>query len=191
VAALGAGTRFTLGDHPDLGDVALLVTEVRHDATLVVSGQGAGGEAGYTNTFRAIPADRTYRPPRTTPRPRISGLVTGIVDPGPAGPDARGAQLDDQGRYRVRFLFDTTPVGERAASRPVRMLQSHVGENYGTHFPLKPGVEVAIAFIDGDPDRPLIVGAVPNPIKPSPVTNANPNVHRIRTSTGITLDIGE
>ena len=91
----------------------------------------------------------------------------------------------------MRFLFDTTPPGERPASRPVRMIQNHVGEDYGTHFPLKPGVEVVIGFIDGDPDRPLIVGAVPNPIKPSPVTNADPGVHRIRTSTGITVDMAE
>ena len=71
------------------------------------------------------------------------------------------------------------------------MVQNHAGENYGTHFPLKPGVEVVLGFIDGDPDRPLIVGAVPNPTKPNPVTNANPGVHRIQTSTGIRVDMAE
>ena len=103
----------------------------------------------------------------------------------------RRAQLDDQGRYVVRFLFDTAPPGERQASRPVRMLQSHVGENYGTHHPLKPGVEVLIGFVHGDPDRPLIVGAVPNPLKPSPVTHRNPDVHRTSTGSGITIDIAD
>jgi type VI secretion system secreted protein VgrG len=191
VPALAAGMRVTLTDHPDLGSVEVLVTEVEHEATLVVGAKGASDAPGYVNTFRAIPADRTYRPPRTTPKPRIAGLVTGIVDPGPAGQSAKYAQLDDQGRYLVRFLFDTTPPDERPASRPVRMIQNHAGENYGTHFPLKPGVEVVIAFIDGDPDRPLIVGAVPNPIKPSPVTNANPGIHRVKTSTGITVDMAE
>ena len=191
VPALAAGMRVTIADHPDLGSVDVLVTEVEHEATLVVGAKDAPEASGYVNTFRAIPADRTYRPPRTTPKPRVAGLVTGIVDPGPAGPGATYAQLDDQGRYLVRFLFDTTPPDERPASRPVRMIQNHAGENYGTHFPLKPGVEVVIAFIDGDPDRPLIVGAVPNPIKPSPVTNANPGIHRIKTSTGITVDMAE
>src|SRR5262249_41818744 len=145
--------------------------------------RGAEGEGlGYFNTFRAIPADRTYRPPRVTPRPRIAGLVTGIVAPGPAGAEARYAPIDEQGRDLIRLPFDVAPPGERPPSRPVRMIQNHAGENYGTHFPLKIGTEVVLAFIDGDPDRPLIVGAVPNPIKPSPVTGANPNVHRIRTS---------
>jgi type VI secretion system secreted protein VgrG len=195
VPALGAGMRFTLEGHPDLGEQALLVTEIEHRAIQVVAGYEATEEPGYANTFRAIPADRTYRPPRVTPRPRIAGLVTGIIEVPPgAVPEVsavRHAKLDEQGRYLVRFLFDTTPPGERPASRPVRMIQNHAGEGYGTHFPLKPGIEVVIAFIDGDPDRPLIVGAVPNPIKPSPVTVANPGIHRIKTSTGIVVDMAE
>jgi type VI secretion system secreted protein VgrG len=191
VAALAAGARVTVADHPDLGSIELLVTEVAHHAVHPGSAGRAAEEPGYTNTFRAIPGDRMYRPPRVTPRPRIAGLITGIVDGGAVGPGAKYAQLDDQGRYLVRFLFDTTPPGERPASRPVRMIQNHAGEGYGTHFPLKPGVEVVIGFIDGDPDRPLIVGAVPNPIKPSPVTNADSGLHRIRTSTGITVDMQE
>ena len=183
---LSAGSRVKLDDHPLLGSVELLVTELEHKATPV-----GGDEPGYVCSFTAIPADRTYHPPRVTPKPRISGLITGIIDPGPAGPGAKYAQLDEHGRYMVRFLFDTTPPGERPASRPVRMIQNHAGEGYGTHFPLKPGVEVVIGFIDGDPDRPLIVGAVPNPIKPSPVTNANPGIHRVKTSTGIVVDMAE
>lgn len=190
---LGAGTRFTLEDHPDLGTVDLLVTDVEHEASQVVALNQAGSGAekdGYVNTFRAIPAGRTYRPARVTPRPRIHGLVTGIIEAAQGGDGpSKYARVDSWGRYMVRFLFDTTAPGERATSRPVRMIQNHAGENYGTHFPLKPGVEVVIGFIDGDPDRPLIVGAVPNPIKPSPVDSSNPGLHRIKTLTGITIDM--
>ena len=187
---LAAGTRFELTDHPDLGNVRLLVVEVEHRAEVIVDGHSAQ-RPGYRSTFVAIPAERAYRPARVTPRPRISGVVTGIIDGGPAGNAAKYAQVDAEGRYMVRFSFDTAPPGERPASRPVRMLQNHAGEGYGTHFPLKPGVEVAIAFVGGDPDRPMIVGAIPNPIKPSPVTNEDPGLHRVRTSTGITVDMHE
>jgi type VI secretion system secreted protein VgrG len=187
--SISAGMRFKLAGHPDADELTLLVVEVEHEARQTVGGYGEGQQR-YTNSFRAIPADRTYRPPRLTPRPRIPGLVTGIVDPGPTGP-GRHAKLDEHGRYTVRFLFDSTAPGERPASRPVRMVQNHVGENYGTHYPLQPGVEVVLGFIDGDPDRPIIVGAVPNPLKPSPVTNAEANVHRVRTSTGIQVDMAE
>jgi type VI secretion system secreted protein VgrG len=184
---LAAGARFRLDHHPDLDPIELLVVEVEHEANQVVAASGEGGERSYVNRFTAIPAARTYRPPRITPKPRIAGLMTGVIDAGPTGVTQR-AQIDDQGRYMVRFLFDTAAPGERQASRPVRMLQNHVGENYGTHYPLKPGVEVLIGFVHGDPDRPIIVGAAPNPLKPSPVTNRNPSVHRTRTGSGITID---
>jgi type VI secretion system secreted protein VgrG len=46
-----------------------------------------------------------------------------------------------------------------------------------------------VGFIDGDPDRPVIVGAVPNPLKPSPVDARSPTTHRVRTASGITVDI--
>jgi type VI secretion system secreted protein VgrG len=186
---LGAGLRMRLEGHPELGTLELLVTEVEHRAEATATGFDGRDASGYVNTFRAIPASRTFRPLRTTPRPRIPGIVTGIVDGANEG--GRYADIDAEGRYRVRILFDTTPVGERRLSRPVRMLQNHAGEGYGTHFPLKPGTEVAVGFVGGDPDRPVIVGAAPNPTKPSPVTGVNPGVHRIRTSTGVTVDLVE
>jgi type VI secretion system secreted protein VgrG len=165
---------------------------VEHRVVQALGIPGALPEApGYFNPFRAVPAERTYRPPRVTPRPRIHGLVTGFIDAGDPSASASYARIDEQGRYLVRFMFDATPSESRPPSRPVRMVQNHAGENYGTHFPLKPDVEVVIGFIDGDPDRPVIVGALPNPLMPSPVTSASPGVHRIRTSSGITVDIVE
>ena len=191
VPAIGAGVRFTVEDHPLLGSVDLVGLSVEHrlnvseDASLDLR---AEAPQHYTNVFRAIPAQQPYRPPRVTPRPRIAGVVTGIVDAGPGG-SSDYAQIDDQGRYMVRILFDTAAGGGSAPSRPMRMLQNHAGENYGTHFPLKPGVEVLIAFVNGDPDRPLIVGAVPNPLTPSPVDKANRTTHRIKTKAGILFDL--
>jgi type VI secretion system secreted protein VgrG len=185
-----AGCRHELAGHPDLDSTSLLVVEVEHTATFLIAGGGSADKSSYNNRFSAIPADRTYRPPRTTPGPRMTGLVTGIVEAGVSGSDKMGA-MDEQGRYFVRFLFDTTPPGQREPSRPVRMLQNHAGENYGTHFPLRAGTEVLIGFVNGDPDRPVIVGAVPNPTKPSPVVANTPGLHRIKTETGITIDLLE
>ncbi|WP_437528641.1 type VI secretion system tip protein TssI/VgrG [Sorangium sp. So ce726] len=184
VSGLGAGARSTLEGHPNLESLDLLFVEVEHRATLLT---GRDEPRRYVNTFRAIPGQNTYRPPRVTPTPRIGGVVTGIVDAGPGG-GGNDAQIDDQGRYMVRFLFDTGAAGG-VTSRPVRMLQNHAGANYGTHFPLKPGTEVLIAFVNGDPDRPVIVGAAPNPLTPSPVNSANRSTHRIKTQGGIVFDL--
>jgi type VI secretion system secreted protein VgrG len=190
---LQAGVRFRLTDHPEHESIDLTVVEVEHEATQT-SAENTGREiiavhrgATYSNTFRAIPSDRTYRPARVTPRPRIHGVVGAVVDASLGGNDVF-APIDDQGRYRVRFFFDlTTPLGQ-VASSALRMIQNHSGARYGTHFPLKPGAEVLIAFVDGDPDRPIIVGAAPNPLTPSPVTSTNADLHVVRTHSGTRIE---
>jgi type VI secretion system secreted protein VgrG len=191
VPTLAAGARITLEDHPYLSPLDLLVVEVEHHLHQVALGSGGAGEPlRYSNTFRAIPASLTYRPPRATPRPRIHGVVSGFVEAAP-GVDVAHAWIDKDGRYLVRILFDTAASGERKASLPIRMAQAHSGPGYGIHFPLRPGVEVVLAFIDGDPDRPVIMGAVPNALTPTPVFDADPTMHRMRTASGVQVEIDD
>ncbi|MEZ4296621.1 MAG: type VI secretion system tip protein TssI/VgrG [Polyangiaceae bacterium] len=187
VPALSAGFNVHIeGGKSD--DLDLLIVEVEHEATLSTRTHGGSETAHYHNTFRAISSALTYRPPRVTPRPRIFGIVTGIIEQ-PDGVSTRYARIDKHGRYRVRFLFDTAAPGERKASHPVRMAQPSAGAGTGMHFPLRPGTEVVLAFIDGDPDRPIIVAAVPNATTPSPVTATNSLKNQIRTASGVILEI--
>jgi type VI secretion system secreted protein VgrG len=181
-----AGHTFNLLHHPR-HEKPMLIVEVEHRAAQDVAGWGEGNEVPYENSFRAIDAKNCFRPPRDTAIPRVHGVVAGIVETS-QGNIKRDAQLDDQGRYTVRFLFDTAPEGERKASCPVRMMQPHAGPGYGMHFPLKPGIEVAIAFLDGNPDRPLIVGSVPNPITVTPITAETSTKNRIKTRSGILIE---
>ncbi|NUP12253.1 MAG: type VI secretion system tip protein VgrG [Polyangiaceae bacterium] len=197
VMALAAGERFFLAQHPILGTSELLVTELTHDyEALAFSSSSGDGRSSYTNSFRAQPTSVPFRPARVTPKPKISGFVTGLVTPVPQSLDgaALGAResmpkIDAEGRYIVQLHFDTAPPGEPKASCPIRMAQSHAGAGYGMHFPLRPGVEVLIAFLDGDPDRPIIVGAVPNAVTPSPVAASNASLNRIVTASGISINI--
>ncbi|MGE3673857.1 MAG: phage baseplate assembly protein V, partial [Polyangiaceae bacterium] len=87
---------------------------------------------------------------------------------------------------------DDQPDGQRPR-RPMRMLQSHAGANYGMHFPHKPGTEVAIGFMNGDPDRPFIAGALPNPITPSPVRGERGNLRRnvIQSMNGVRVELDD
>jgi type VI secretion system secreted protein VgrG len=186
---LSAGRRFTIESHPHLGDLELLVTEVEHHASLPAFGNDEpGADQGYHNRFVAIPADRAYRPPRVTPRPHMAGVYNAFVQPKERNRVAASADLDEAGRYRLRFLFD---LAERQgfSSRPIRMAQPHSGAGHGFHFPLRPGVEVLVAFANGDPDRPLILGAVDNPVTPSPTTRANHRENNITTATGIRITL--
>ncbi|WP_437800096.1 type VI secretion system Vgr family protein [Sorangium sp. So ce693] len=189
IPTFGAGLRFTLEGHPHVQESGLLLVEVEHEASQVVGMHGGVESAPfYRNSFRAIPASRAYRPPRITPRPRIHGLLSGVVESNAVRQHAR---LDTKGRYTVQFHFDTAAGGGAKASRPVRMAQPHAGPGYGMHFPVKPGTEVLLGFIDGDPDRPIIVGAIPNESAPSPVTASNAHVNQIRTVSGIVVELDD
>ncbi len=180
---LGAGVLFQLSEHPLLGDVDLLVAEARHEVS-PVGGGSSTGDVAYTNHFVAVSAESTYRPERTTPRPHIHGVMSGTVLPRP-GSDGSAPWIDEQGRYTVRILFDSADHQGGKASHQIRMAQAHSGPGYGSHFPLRPNVEVIIAFIDGDVDRPIIVGAAPNALTPSPVVDKDALHHRIETAAGV------
>lgn len=184
---LRAGARFSLEGHPR-GDVDLIVTELRHRAGQSTLHGGEGQAEGYSVEFSALSINTVYRPPRLTPKPRIHGFLTGIID---GTPGDNYAPIDEQGRYLVRFMFDTAAPGERKASRPVRMMQPHAGAGYGMHFPLRVGTEVLIAFLGGDPDRPIITGTVPNPQTESPVKAENHRKNVIRTGGGNEFDIDD
>lgn len=62
---------------------------------------------------------------------------------------------------------------------------------YGIHFPLRPGTEVVVGFLDGDPDRPIIVGALPNAHGPSPVTSATPTLSRMVSANGVVFELND
>ncbi|MFH1135199.1 MAG: type VI secretion system tip protein TssI/VgrG [Pseudomonadota bacterium] len=144
------------------------------------------GQIFYRNKFTAIPASVQFRPPRKTPKPRISGTMNAHVDA--SGPE-KYAELDEQGRYRVRLPFDLAGRAGGKASRPMRMVQPYGGPDYGFHFPLHKGCEVLLTFIEGDPDRPIIASAAPNPENPSPVNDQNATKSVLHTAGGAKIEM--
>lgn len=118
----------------------------------------------------AIPAKTQFRPESRTAWPRIYGYENGTVD-GPA--TSEYAQIDEMGRYNVRFKFDESDLGGGKASTWVRMMQPHGGGIEGFHFPLRKDTEVVFSFLGGDPDRPVISGVVNNTLTPSPINSGN------------------
>lgn len=145
---------------------------------LAVYGQGDRKHA-YQNRFTAIPFDvlKPYRPP-VLPSPSISGtLPAKITSP---DHDTYG-YLDNHGRYRVKFNFDLNSWKSGSESLWLRLAKPYAGDTYGFHFPLIDGTEVAIAFTDGNPDRPYIAHAMHNSDKPDHITLANKQRNVIRT----------
>ena len=133
----------------------------------------------YKNSFKAIPASVQFRPLRQTEKSRFYGVVNAVVDAAGAG---QYAELDDMGRYKVILPFDQSGRKDGKASTFLRMMQPYAGSDHGMHFPLHKGTEVLLTFIDGDPDRPVIAGAAPNPEHPSLVTSESQTQCRLTTA---------
>jgi type VI secretion system secreted protein VgrG len=181
--AMSAGHHLSVSGAP-IGDLDLkyLLVSVRHYARQT-PGSASGGT--YHNELEAIDFALPFRPLRTTERPRIRGIVNGRID-GVGGSTA--APVDEQGRYRVAMFFNMSRPEVGQGSRWVRMAQASAGPEYGMHFPLHVGTEVLLSHIDGDPDRPIIVGAVPNPRNAQRVQNERATRSMVRTRSGIEID---
>ncbi len=193
VRYLRSGFTFELSEHPRLQlNTTYLVTGLRHTARLV---HGASeldalikdsSPEVYRVEVEGMPASVQFRSERTTPWPRIHAFENAVID-GPA--TSTYAQIDDQGRYAIKFKFDESPLKDGKASTWARMAQPHGGSVEGFHFPLRKGTEVLISFLGGDPDRPVIAAVLPNASTPSPVTSGNNTKNVIQTGGATRIEI--
>jgi type VI secretion system secreted protein VgrG len=135
----------------------------------------------YRNSFVSIPSNVQYRQERKTEKPRFYGTLNAKIDAAGSG---KYAELDDQGRYKVILPFDKSGRKDGKASTFLRMAQPYAGTDHGMHFPLHKGTEVLLTFVDGDPDRPIVNAAVPNPEHPSQVTSGDQTMSKITTAGG-------
>lgn len=123
-----------------------LLTHVTHKIVTLYASEGQGK---YENTWKAIPAEVPFRPALTVPHPTIVGNHTAMVR-GPAGEEIH---TDAWGRAKVQFHWDREAKGTDEDSRWIRVLQE-----VSTSIVLsRVGWEVAVSYIDGDPDRPVAI----------------------------------
>ncbi|EJJ1582217.1 type VI secretion system tip protein VgrG [Salmonella enterica] len=120
-----------------------------------------------------------WRPP-LLPRPKVTGTMTARVTSAKEG-DIYAWQ-DASGMYRVKFDADLDDKNPGQESMPVRLAKPYSGDAYGFHFPLIQGTEVAIAFEEGDPDRPYIAHALHDSRHVDHVTDKNGTRNVIRTA---------
>jgi type VI secretion system secreted protein VgrG len=163
VIGLAPGVRFELTGHGALGtDGEYLVTRVAHQTRSAESALGTPRQGGpnetYHNTFECIPIDSEYRPEHRTRKPRIASVQTAVVT-GPAGEEIH---VDEHGRIKVQFHWDRENPANETSSCWIRVKQSWSGGAWGFWWVPRIGMEVVVQFVDGDPDRPLVTGAVYN-----------------------------
>ena len=155
---LRPGTVFCIGGHPSskIGPTTrILVTAFAMDGT-------PGGEWSMSST--AVLADHPYRPAMKTPRPKIEGLQSAVV----VGPPGQEIHTDELGRVRVQFHWDREGGFDDDSSRWMRVSQGWGGPGFGMISIPRVGTEVVVAFLEGDPDNPLVVGQVFSTTAPVP-----------------------
>lgn len=161
---LRPGARFALTEAPaGIEDGDYVVTRVVHDFTR---------ERGFSCDFEALKADVVFRPAVITPVPTQPNPLTGFVT-GPAGADIH---TDAWGRVKVHFPWDRLQPKDDQCSHWIPVLQDNTGESSAVP---RIGWEVLTHFLEGDPDRPAVVGRVFNP--EDPLQEDLPK-HKTRTS---------
>jgi len=154
---------------------------------------GIEQEFEYNNTFTMILAAVQFRPQRLTPKPKILATMNAVID---GDLSTETPDIDATfGRYKVRLPFAPETEGDDFSKKwgkstsqyHVRMASPYAGTDNKTHgmnFPLHKGAEVVLSFRDGDPDLPVISGAVFNSQNFNVVTDNNPKQHVIKTPGG-------
>jgi type VI secretion system secreted protein VgrG len=169
--SLEAGEVMRLDPNPVDAEHGLFIT--------AVESQGGRSES-YWLKFGAIPSHRVWRPAvDPAKRPSIDGILPArITSPG----NYQYAFLNERGEYVIKLPFDIDDWSPGGTSRPVRLARPYSGDEFGHHFPFLDGTEVAVAFTQGNPDRPLIVGALHDSLHPDLVTSANKTRNILRTA---------
>ena len=157
VRAFVTGHKFELKDHyrADVNQTYVLQS-ISHAAT----------QESYSNSFTAFPADCSFRPQRLTPKPTIAGTQTAVV----VGKSGEEIWTDKYGRVKVQFYWDQLGTNDENSSCWIRVDYGWAGKQWGGIFLPRIGQEVIVSYLEGDPDRPLITGAVYNSEQVVPYT---------------------
>jgi type VI secretion system secreted protein VgrG len=154
------GYRFRMTRHARTSfNQEYLITRLTSSGSQPLGEDSAGGEGlQYSNDFECIPFSVPYRPLRKTPKPIVEGVQTAIV----VGPSGDDIYFDDLGRVKVQFHWDRENQNDENSSCWIRVSDGYAGQNHGIQFTPLIGDEVIVDFLEGDPDRPIIIGRVYN-----------------------------
>lgn len=151
---LAAGHYFSVeqvpaGDWPDQGKEFTL-TRIRF--------QASNQNALFTANFEAVPRGGLVYA-RAVREPFIAGLQTAVV----TGPVGEEIHTDELGRIKVQFHWDREGQLDDKTTCWLRVMQPFAGSSYGVQFTPRVGQEVVVAFENGNPSRPFVLGALYHP----------------------------
>ncbi|KJV35879.1 type VI secretion system Vgr family protein [Pantoea sp. SM3] len=155
---IAPGYTFGLLDAPHFSDNGTYLTtsaEYNFEENSYASGDIT---SSHNITFTVLPNSITFRAPPRAPWPKTHGPQTAKV----VGPKGESIWTDRYGRVKVKFHWDRLAKGDDTSSCWVRVSSAWAGQGFGGVQIPRVGDEVVVDFINGDPDRPLIIGRVYN-----------------------------
>jgi len=166
---IAAGSLFKLANHWRDNAQYLVVSAVHHlRNNAYESGHAWGKGDVYSCSFTACPSNQPFRPLQSTPKPVIHGIETAVV----TGPPGEEIYTDELGRVKVQFHWDRYGKNDHNSSCWIRVSQPWAGDSYGGMCIPRVGQEVTVAFVQGDPDHPMIIGRVYNSDQGTPFNPA-------------------
>ena len=135
----------------------------------------------YRNRFLALPKGTEFRPPRKTPKPKVYGNQTAVV----VCPSGKEIYRDKYCCVKVHFHWDQDGKVKDTSDSScwIRVAQLLSGSNWGAVYVPRVGQEVVVSFLEGDPDRPLIVGCVYNDQFMPPYSDSQEKISTMKTQT--------
>ena len=186
---LHPGWRFTLQDHPTrAANKEYYVTKAEFEVAMSEGSTGQQGSTGqdsetldtYRVAFAALPGDIPFRLDRRTPLPYIRGPQTAKV----VVKNGEEIDVDEHGRVLVKFHWDRADLDDDKRTCRIRVAQGMAGNGWGTMFIPRKDQEVIVDFLEGNPDRPLIIGTVYNATNRPPYSlPANQTMTTIKTNS--------
>ncbi|KAA0979147.1 type VI secretion system tip protein VgrG [Pseudomonas sp. ANT_J28] len=150
-----------------------LLTEVEHvglqpqplEESITDSSSEDGFSQGYRNHFVATPWDVIFRPALEHPKPKMTGNQHAVV----TGPPGEEIYCDEYGRVKVQLPWDREGQHNEHSSCWLRVAAGWAHDRYGSVLIPRVGMEVLVGFSEGDPDRPFVLGCMPNASTPVPL----------------------
>ncbi|WNO61003.1 type VI secretion system tip protein TssI/VgrG [Rheinheimera sp. MMS21-TC3] len=155
------GKTFTITKHEDKAEQGkqYVLTEVILTAAIASqTGASKSAKQTITNQFYCVPKEVCYRPQLRCVKPIIHGVQTATVT-------CKGNEeisIDELGRITVKFHWDRSDITDNQSSCPIRVSQNWAGKKWGAFFYPRRDQEVLVEFLNGDPDQPIVIGAVYN-----------------------------
>ena len=160
VRGAAVGFLFTLENHKRQDqNREYLITYVKYTAR--DDRYEAAGDTGiysYDAGVTCMPTTEVYRPKRVTPTPKTYGSESAII----TGPKGEEIYTDPYGRIKLQFHWDRYGTWDENSSCWIRVSSPWAGSNFGGIFIPRIGQEVLVDFINGNPDRPMVVHRVYN-----------------------------